>query len=108
MFESRSALHPHYVPSRFELEHLARVWWEEYYDVHFYCYVCEQVGGTELNLMRFATERLNMLKVELAEECWEAIAVESEKQFGTKCPDQETWQKFLRGQSLEEEFLTEA
>ena len=108
MFESRLALHSNYVPSRFEIEHLARIWWHEYYDVHFYCYVCNQVGGTELQLMTFAAERLNMLKAELGDELWEVIAVESEKRYGESRPDQDTWQMFLRGEALEESLFEDS
>lgn len=105
MFESRLALHSNYVPNCFELQHLARIWWHEYYDVHFYCYVCNQVGGTELQLMQFAAERLKMLKGELGIESWEEIAIESEKRYGESRPDQDTWQMFLKGEALGESLL---
>lgn len=99
MKDSRVLIHDNYHVSRFELEHLARLWWHEYLDVHFYCYVVNQSGSYELFLGGVASERLREIEKELGEEAFEALRVESYKSFKWAEVYPDHWREFTKEES---------
>src|SRR5262249_30721406 len=59
-----------------ELKAVARLWWEQYIDTEFFCWLYNTTGGTDLRRCEYASRRLKRIEKLLGEAASEKVYAE--------------------------------